>query len=358
MAGLVGVFTGGVLGDHRHHAQGRAVQVVLVVQAGRAGAQPFQRLQRREPPGALAGEVGDLVDALTRHRPQQWEQGAHGLADTGGRLGQQAAAAGRRAVHRLGQATLPGAERPRRKRQLQQRRVPRLAVQRLLPGPAQERGAALLKGLRQFGGAEDLAQHHLGLAVDIEIDQRQRQLGQAAGPAEQRAIGLQLRPVQVATVLGDLVGVAAQGLDLLQAAAAGVVTVGPPAYPQRAALALQHQLGLVVGAAARCHGELALDALQRGGRGREAPVQVTPLGGELAQRTHRHGVGPARYRRLGGHRVARLSRRRPWRARDIGGKRGAGHGRHCRDDPGMALAARAQRAFAAPGWRCYGFAAR
>src|SRR5690606_35854708 len=50
------------------------------------------------------------------------------------------------------------------------------------------------------------------------------------------------------------------------------------------------QLGLVLRTAARLHQRMALDALLRRGRGREAQVQVALLGGEFAQRAHGDGI--------------------------------------------------------------------
>ena len=61
VAGLVRVFAGLVLGDDRQHAQRTA-------RGGRP--QSGQRSHRAGAAGALAGQVGDLVDARRRHRPQ------------------------------------------------------------------------------------------------------------------------------------------------------------------------------------------------------------------------------------------------------------------------------------------------
>jgi hypothetical protein len=166
------------------------------------------------------------------------------------------------AVDRFGQVALAGPERRLRKGQRLQRPVAGLAVAGLLPRPAQEGLAALRQHVLQFVGTEDLPQFDLGLARDIDVHQRQRDLGQLAGAAEQRAVGLQLRPVQLPAVLGDLVRVPADGLDLFQAAPPRVVAVGTAAHAQRAAGGFQRDLGLVVLAASLRHRGLAHAALR------------------------------------------------------------------------------------------------
>ena len=283
VASLVGVLARLLLRHQRQHAQ-RAARGAL--------AQALQRVQRRDAAGALAGQVGQLVDALPRHRAQQREQRAHGLADAGGRLRQQAAPRDGGAVHGLGQLALAGPEIARREAQLRQPHVARAAVRGFPGGPGGELAAARLEGRLELFGTAELLQRLLGLRVDVVVNQRQRQLGHPVRAAVQRAVSLQLRPVQLAAVVGDVLDPAADGLDLFQATAARVVAVGAPPHAQGSAHAFERDLRLVVGAPARSHQLLAVEALQRGGRGREAAVQVARLGGELAQAAHRHGVRP------------------------------------------------------------------
>jgi hypothetical protein len=232
---------------------------------------------------------------LHRHGAQQREQRAHGLADAGGRLRQQAAALGGRAVHGFGQVALAGAEGRLRERPAAAAPASRAARCRASCCAQARKAAALRQQRVQLVGAEDLAQFDLGLAPTSKYTSASA-IRQAAGAAEQRAVGLQLRPVQQAAVGADLVRVAADGLDLFQAAAPRVVAVGAAAHAQRAAglcfvvgaAPLQGDLGLVVGPAplrtdrwVQASGPSGLPARWR--TGREAPVQVAALGGELAQ---------------------------------------------------------------------------
>jgi hypothetical protein len=73
VAGLVRVLAAFVLGHQAQYPQ-RA--------AGRPGSEVFQRLQGREPSGALAGQARQLVDAVQGHRAQHREQSAHRLANS------------------------------------------------------------------------------------------------------------------------------------------------------------------------------------------------------------------------------------------------------------------------------------
>ena len=283
MAGLVGVHTGLLLGHHQHHAQRLPFGLA---------AQRTQGFQCRHAAGALAGEVSQLVDALPGHGAQAREQRAQCLANAGGRLGQQATAVHRGAIDRFGQLALPLSKRQAGKRQLMQRPVARAAVQRFLLRPSGEQGATLVEGFFQLGNATQLLEFGLGLRGHVKVDQRQRHLGQLAAAAEQSAIGLQLRPMQLTPVFRDVVGASTDGLDLFQAAVARVVTIGPAAQVQRADIALQRDLGFVVLTSAAGHQALTLEPFHGGGRRRESTVQVAALGSEFAQGPDRHGVGP------------------------------------------------------------------
>jgi hypothetical protein len=118
---------------------------------------------------------------VQRHGPEHWKQRAHGLADARRRLGQQAAPVGRGPVDRLGQVALSGPKRFLRKRQFPQRLVASDSMPSFLPRPSQEGRTALREHVLQFLGTEDLPQLDLGLARDIEVHERQGDLGQAAG---------------------------------------------------------------------------------------------------------------------------------------------------------------------------------
>ena len=113
-------------------------------------------------------------------------------------------------------------------------------------------------------------------------------------PAEQGAIGFELGPVQMAAVLRNVVGMPADRLDLLQAVAAGIKAVGTAAHPQAAAAAFQREFALVAGATARHDGSLAEQTFEGGGGRGEAAVEITRLGGELAQAADGNGAGPGR----------------------------------------------------------------
>ena len=312
VAGLVGVLATLVLGHQRQHPQRPARN---------PRAQLAERLQGRDAPRALAGQVGQLVDALHWHGPKHREQCAHRLADPGWRLGQQAAPVGGCAVDRFGQFALSGAERVFRKRQACQRRVASGTVRCLLLRPGEEGRAALRQDLVQLVGAEDLPQFNFGLARDIEVDERQGDFGQATAAAEERAVGLQLRPMQLPPVFRDVVRVSADGLDLLQAAAPRVIAVGAAANAQSAHGGLQRDLGLVVLPTALRDRALTRQSLECCRGGREAPVQVAALRRELAEFADGDGVGPA-WRNWGRDRG---------RERCLGGHRIREHERHCRD---------------------------
>ncbi|CAM5580660.1 hypothetical protein SSTU70S_03028 [Stutzerimonas stutzeri] len=167
-----------------------------------------------------------------------------------------------------------------------QRQITLRAVGHLLLGPGEEARALRLEELAQLVGAVTFDQQRFLLAEHVEIHQRQLDFRQSARLAEQPAVDLGLRPMQQAMV-GRLAGeVAAEGLDLLQAVALRIVAIGPTAHGERTERAFQGDFALVAHAPAR--GDLGVtgDAFQRGGRGREAQVEIALLGGELAERPH------------------------------------------------------------------------
>jgi hypothetical protein len=91
-----------------------------------------------------------------------------------------------------------------------------LAVRQLLLGPGQEVAAARLEELAQRFGGMRFDEAGFLLAGDVEVHQRQVQFGQPARLAQEPAIDLGLRPVQVAVVGGLPRQVAAMRLDLFQ----------------------------------------------------------------------------------------------------------------------------------------------
>ncbi|MNV19571.1 hypothetical protein D3C71_1104420 [compost metagenome] len=282
VTGLVRVFTGLVARHQLQHAQGQRRCAV---------GQARQRIQRHLPPRGFGGQKEHLVDVLRWRCLEQWEQRAHGLANARGRLGQQAAARHCRLVNGLGQRALAGAKVAKRKRQRGQCRIARGTVGHLLFGPGNEALALGLEVLAQVVGATTLGEHRLLLRAHVLINQRHVDVRQLLLLAQQPAIHLGLRPVQVAVRCGLAVQPPLEGLDLVDALLRGVVAIGPAAHAQALVTAAQCHLGAVACTPARrCH-RMARYALQRGGCGRKAQVQVALFGGELAQLAHRHGVG-------------------------------------------------------------------
>ena len=263
--------------------------VTLVQRVRGVGLRPVrrrdrvQRLDGQRAAGRLGGQEVQLVQLLARHRLELREQRAHRLADARGRLRQQRATQDRGLVDVLRELTLAGAEVRVRERQRGERRIARDAVRRLLRGPGQEALALLLEEGAQVGGGAGLDQQRLVLRVDVVVDERHVQPGKAALRAQQCAVAPGLRPVQRAPVLRHGMQVAAVGLDLLQATGVGVEPVGAAAHHEVAVPARQPDLRLVALAAPRRDHGMARHALQRGGRGREAQVEIPLLGSELAK---------------------------------------------------------------------------
>ncbi|SPU50787.1 Uncharacterised protein [Bordetella trematum] len=138
-----------------------------------------------------------------------------------------------------------------------------------------------------------LGQHGLSQGVDVDIHQGQREPLQAARLAQQMPIDQQLGPVQCALIVAHGLQTPAVGLDLFKLAGLRVVAIGAPAHRQRAMLARQRNLALVVGAAPFGHGCVPGHALLGTGRRREAQVQVAAAGRELAQAAHGHAQAHA-----------------------------------------------------------------
>ena len=362
MAGAAGVFAGLVARVQVQHAQRRAGRV-----RGQRALQLGQRVQRQAVARALGGEEKQLVQAAGcagralffddfrvpvghrigggagcgsgrsrpalpwrgdrrghhsrghhsrgrhsrgRHRLEQREQRAQGLADAGGRLGQQATPGGGAgtlcvgvcgAVHGHGQLALPGAKRGQRKAQPRQGGVALLAVRGLAVRPGQVALALRGKERLQRGGGVFLHQHGLGMGGGVHVDQRKLEPRHPARLAQQVAVHLGLGPVQRAVVGAHAVQRAAVGLDFFELAQRRVPAIGAAAHRQVVVRAGQRHLGLVAGAAALLHRTVALHAFERAGGGGEAQVQVTRAGRELAQRAHGHHVGARGGRHAGPH---------------------------------------------------------
>jgi hypothetical protein len=130
----------------------------------------------------------------------------------------------------------------------------------------------------------------LCLAGDVEVDERQLQLLQPPRTAEQRAVDLQLRPMNGAVALGDVPQVAAMGFEFFQPVRLCVVAIGATAYLQLAVLALERNLGLIFRPATARDGRVTFDTLPRARDGCEAQIEVARFGRQIAQRSHGNTV--------------------------------------------------------------------
>ncbi len=245
--------------------------------------QGLQAMQGQGAAGGLGGEKEQPIQVLPRHGLEQREQGAHRLADAGGRLGQQAAADAGGLVDGFRQRPLAVAEVGMGKGQGRQRLIPRGAMGQLLARPGEKARALQGEVLSQIGRRPGFGKDGLGATADVEIDQRQGQPRQLAGLAEQMAIDLGLGPMQVTMVAGLAVQAAPVGLDLFQAIGSGVEAIGATAHLQVLEVALQADLALIAGTAPRRHPLVAFDTFQGGGRRGEPEIQVAGLGGEFAE---------------------------------------------------------------------------
>ncbi len=283
MTGLVRVFAG-LFARHQLQYPQSMVGVAL---------QRLQRIQCQASTGRLGGEKEQLVQLLPRECLELREQGAKRLADAGRRLRHKRGARASRLVHRLGQLPLAGTKVVVGKAQGGKRLVARSAVGHFLCGPVDERLTLGLEEHAQLCCGVTLDEQRFLVAGDVEIDQCQFEFIEPACLTQQPAIDLRLRPVQLAMIGGLALQVAAKGLDLFQAIARRVVAIGTAAHAQLPVLPLQGDLALV--AIATPGGDLGVpgDAFQRGGRGREAQIQIADLGGEFAERAHRDPIAHA-----------------------------------------------------------------
>ncbi|MNN26961.1 hypothetical protein D3C81_1404820 [compost metagenome] len=256
-------------------------------------AQAVQGIQGQAPAGRLGGEEEQAVELLSGEGLELGEQRGEGLADPGGGLRHQGLAIAGGAVDRFGQLALATAKLRIRKGQSLQTGIARLAMCLLLLRPGDEAPALQGEEGLQLRCGEGFAKHAFLLRQHIEIDDRQLDLVQPLALAEQPAIHLHLRPVQQAVVFRDAGDVAAVGLDLLEEVLPRVIAIGAAADHQARPGADQGQLGLVVRAAARHHRLVPGNAFLGGRRGGEAQVEITFLGGELAQGAHGYRIGHA-----------------------------------------------------------------
>ncbi|UUZ74278.1 hypothetical protein LP415_08300 [Polaromonas sp. P1(28)-8] len=156
-------------------------------------------------------------------------------------------------------------------------------MRQLLAGPGQKAFALRFKILFQRRGRELLGEWCFLQAGHVKVDQRQVDVWKVFFGAQQPAINLQLRPVQLPAVLGHGMQVAAKGLHFFELVERRVIAVSPAPHGQCLVVALQAHFRLVGLAAPRCHQRMAGHAFLRGGRWRKAQVEVAMLGGERAQ---------------------------------------------------------------------------
>jgi hypothetical protein len=196
----------------------------------------------------------------------------------------------RRPVDGRRQISLAGPERSVRKGEAAERRVARAAVLQLLRGPGDKPLALHDEMLAQRIGRMRFDEHRFLLARDVEIDERHANLRETELAAQQPAVDAGLRPVQFPVIGRHRVEPAAMRLDLFELVRRGIVPVGAAAHAKRAVVAGERDFGQVAGSAPRRHGRMARHAFLRGGRWREAQVEVAALRREFAQRAHRDDV--------------------------------------------------------------------
>ena len=163
---------------------------------------------------------------------EQRKQRAHGLADAGGRLGQQTAARCGGLVHRLRQGALPLAKVAERKRQRCEGLIARCAVGTLGFGPGQKSLALGFKVQQQIGSAVPLGEHCLLLCADIEIHQSDVDMAPPLLLAQQPAVDARLRPVQQAVRRRLAVEPSFKGLHLVESLQHRVKAIGAAPHMQ------------------------------------------------------------------------------------------------------------------------------
>ena len=126
---------------------------------------------------------------------------------------------------------------------------------------------------------------------NVKVNQRQVDVFQALGLAQQPAINFDLCPVQRTLVVCHVVQVTPVGFDFFQLVAVRVIAICTATHGQGFIVALKRDFILVTGVPPRCHHRMACHAfLRRRCRGK-AQVQVTMFGSEFAQSADRDAVG-------------------------------------------------------------------
>ena len=136
-------------------------------------------------------------------------------------------------------------------------------MRQLLLRPGDEAFALILKKGLQIGRGMGLDNQRLFLRRHIEVHQRQLDVWQTFFLAQQMAVHLELRPVQMPVVLTHGIEVAAKGLDLFKLAQLCVVTIGPAAHAQAFVVTAEADFGLVVRRPALRHHPVTRHAFER-----------------------------------------------------------------------------------------------
>ena len=241
---------------------------------------------------------------MVRPALQHREHRGDGLADAGGRLSEQAATAHRSAIYALRQRALAGAEFGMREAERVQRGFTRRGMGDLLSAPGQKAVAMGLEEGTQGAGLMGLDEGRLGLGRDLEIDQRHMHFSKLELAAQQPTVDLRLGPVQCSMIRRHALEGAAMGLHLFEPVRGAVVTVDAAAHREALVGARHADLGLVIHRPALRNDPMSGDSFLRGGRRREAKIEIALLGRELAERAHAddvagrsRGVGHRRCRR-------------------------------------------------------------
>ncbi|MNZ81084.1 hypothetical protein D3C78_997410 [compost metagenome] len=256
MAGTARVFAGFVASHQLQAAQG---------EFGGAGVELMQGVQSQRATRRLGRQEQNFVQLLRDHGLEQRKQGTEGFADARGGLSHQAASGTDRLVNGLGQFPLTSAKLPVREAQALQPGVTPCHALQLLFCPAQEHRALGIEELFERLSTAVLFDQGLGIAVDIQVHQRQVDVGQLALLTKQPAIDLGLGPVQLPMVVGLARQVAAVGFDFFQAVQLRVVAICPAPHLQGRKLPLKADLGLIARATSGHNPLVAANALQ--GRG-------------------------------------------------------------------------------------------
>ena len=277
VAGAAGVLADLFSRGEFEHAQCRAVL-----------AQHAQCVERHGAAGGLRGQEEQLVGAVRGPAFQQGKERGDRLADAGRCLRDQAALGRCSAVDAFCQFTLTGSKAGVRKRERRQVTRQRGAMQRLLPRPCHEAAAKRFEVGLQVAARAVLLEHGFVAAVDIEVDQRDRDVRQCVLLAQHGCIGAGLGPVQCAMVALDGVELATKRLDLFDAGKVEIEAIGTAPDAQATETRRQRNLALKAWPAPRLNEVMAGDAFLRAGGGSEAQVEIACLGREGAQRLDGH----------------------------------------------------------------------